>query len=127
MKRACIKSAGSALLLVAPATAAMVLLLSALGVGQATAARAPADADAARIANAEYDPANWLSYRRTCSEQRFSPLAQITVDNAGKLGLAWYADLDTNRGQEATPLVIDDVMYLLVRCGDVHRQGVAAP
>ena len=29
-----------------------------------------------------------------------------------QLGLAWYADLDTNRGQEATPLVIDGVMYV---------------
>ena len=27
------------------------------------------------------------------------------------LGLAWYLDLDTNRGQEATPLVVDGVMY----------------
>ncbi len=26
--------------------------------------------------------------------------------------MAWYADLDTNRGQEATPLVIDGVMYV---------------
>ena len=38
--------------------------------------------------------------------------AQITADNVGKLGLAWYADLETNRGQEATPLVIDGVMYV---------------
>ena len=29
-----------------------------------------------------------------------------------QLGLAWYADLDTNRGQEATPLVVDGVMYV---------------
>src|SRR6202040_2748668 len=70
-----------------------------------------ADVDAARIANAEHDPADWPSYGRTYSEQRFSPLAQITPDNARKLGLAWYGDLDTNRGQEATPLVIDGVMY----------------
>jgi quinohemoprotein ethanol dehydrogenase len=28
------------------------------------------------------------------------------------LGLAWYSDLDTNRGQEATPLVIDGVLYV---------------
>jgi outer membrane protein assembly factor BamB len=45
-------------------------------------------------------------------EQRFSPLAQITADNANQLGLAWYADFDTDRGQEATPLVIDGVMYV---------------
>jgi len=68
--------------------------------------------DAKRIANAEHDGANWLTYGRTYSEQRYSPLTQITADNAGHLGLAWFADLDTNRGQEATPLVIDGVMYI---------------
>jgi quinohemoprotein ethanol dehydrogenase len=68
--------------------------------------------DDARIANADADPANWLTYGRTYSEQRFSPLRRITVDNVGQLGLAWFADFDTNRGQEATPLVIDGVMYV---------------
>jgi quinohemoprotein ethanol dehydrogenase len=28
------------------------------------------------------------------------------------LGLAWYADIDTERGQESTPIVVDGVMYL---------------
>ena len=53
-----------------------------------------------------------MTYGRTYSEQRFSPLAQITADNANLLGLAWYADFDTDRGQEATPLVIDGVLYV---------------
>lgn len=57
------------------------------------------------------DPGNWLTYNRTYDEQRFSPLDQIDADNAGQLGLAWYADLDTARGQEATPLAIDGVLY----------------
>jgi alcohol dehydrogenase (cytochrome c)/quinohemoprotein ethanol dehydrogenase len=61
--------------------------------------------------NAERDAANWLSYGRTYSEQRFSPLSRIDAGNAKQLGLAWYADLDTDRGQEATPLVIDGVLY----------------
>jgi quinohemoprotein ethanol dehydrogenase len=112
MKPDWVKAAGSALLLTAPAGAAVVFLMSAIGVGQATERRAAADVDAARIAHAERDSANWLSYGRTYSEQRFSPLSQITADNARNLGLAWYADLDTNRGQQATPLVIDGVMYL---------------
>ena len=56
--------------------------------------------------------ANWMTYGRTYSEQRFSPLARITADNTKQLGLAWYAELDTNRGQEATPLVIDGVLYV---------------
>lgn len=56
--------------------------------------------------------ADWLSYGRTYAEQRFSPLDQINADNAGKLGLAWYSDLDTARGQEATPLAIDGKLYI---------------
>ena len=71
-----------------------------------------ANVDAARIEGADQDSANWMTYGRTYSEQRFSPLSKITADNVGQLGLAWFADLETNRGQEATPLVIDGVMYI---------------
>jgi alcohol dehydrogenase (cytochrome c)/quinohemoprotein ethanol dehydrogenase len=41
--------------------------------------------------NADRDAANWLSYGRTYSEQRFSPLTKINADNAKQLGLAWFA------------------------------------
>jgi len=68
--------------------------------------------DGARIENADAEARNWLSYGRTYSEQRYSPLKQINAENAKELGLAWFADLDTNRGQEATPLVIDGVVYI---------------
>ncbi len=72
----------------------------------------PADIDGARILNADDEPGNWMTYGRTYNEQRFSPLNQINDKNAGKLGLAWYYDLDTRRGQEATPIVVDGVMYV---------------
>ena len=68
--------------------------------------------NAQRIANADAEPGNWLSYGRTYGEQRYSPLKQINDKNAQKLGLAWFADLDTNRAQEATPLIVDGVMYI---------------
>ncbi|HEX4337953.1 MAG TPA: PQQ-dependent dehydrogenase, methanol/ethanol family [Polyangiaceae bacterium] len=67
--------------------------------------------DAARLTAASGDVANWLTHGRTYDEQRYSPLAQVTTDNVKDLSLAWYVDLDTDRGQEATPLVIDGVMY----------------
>jgi hypothetical protein len=73
-----------------------------------SAAATTAQVDAARLEHADQDPANWLIYGRTYSEQRFSPLARITADNANQLGLAWYADFDINRGQEAVPLIIED-------------------
>ena len=65
----------------------------------------------ARIRNADQEPGNWMSHGRTYSEQRFSPLKLINDRNIGRLGLAWYYDLDTRRGQEATPLVVDGVIY----------------
>jgi len=68
--------------------------------------------DGERIANADAEPGNWLSYGRTYSEQRYSPLKLINDKNAQKLGLAWFADLDTNRAQEATPLIVDGVIYV---------------
>lgn len=65
-----------------------------------------------RIAAADKEPGVWLSHGRDYKEQRFSPLERINDGNVGQLGLAWSFELDTNRGQEATPLVIDGVMYL---------------
>lgn len=70
----------------------------------------PAAVDAERYASAS-EPGQWLGYGRTWKEQRFSPLDQINEDTVSRLGLAWYADLNTFRGVEATPLVIDGVLY----------------
>ncbi len=56
-------------------------------------------------------PEEWLSYGRDYGEQRFSPLDQINAENVGELGLAWSYDFDTARGQEATPLMHDGVLY----------------
>ncbi|HZP16793.1 MAG TPA: PQQ-binding-like beta-propeller repeat protein, partial [Terriglobales bacterium] len=75
------------------------------------AAAGAADVNSARLVDADRDAANWLTHGRTYSEQRFSPLKQINDQNVSQLGLAWHYDLDTRRGQEATPLVIDGVMY----------------
>jgi quinohemoprotein ethanol dehydrogenase len=75
------------------------------------AAGSAANVDSKRLANADAEPGQWMSYSRTWDEQRFSPLKQINSDNAGTLGLAWYADLNTYRGVQATPLFIDGVLY----------------
>ena len=94
------------------AVTALIFCFAAGAVEPARAQGSAANVDAARITKADQEPANWMTYGRTYSEQRFSPLARITADNVKQLGLAWYADLDTNRGQEATPLVIDGVLYV---------------
>ena len=71
----------------------------------------PAQVDGARLRAADAEPGNWMSVGRTWDEQRFSPLRGIDTANVGRLGLAWYADLDTYRGVEGTPLVVDGVLY----------------
>jgi len=96
----------------AAASVALLISLGSIGIGSAWAAESPAPVNAARLDNADREGSNWLSYGRTYSEQRYSPLTRISADNAKQLGLAWYADLDTDRGQEATPLVIDGVLYV---------------
>lgn len=56
--------------------------------------------------------ANWSSQGRTADEQRFSPLGDINADSVKGIGLDWYADLDSDRGQEATPIAIDGTLYV---------------
>jgi len=67
--------------------------------------------DQDRLANADSEPGNWLAHGRTWSEQRHSPLDQINDQNVSELGLAWYFDLDTKRGQQASPIIVDGTMY----------------
>lgn len=40
-----------------------------------------------------------------------SRLTAINAENVGRLGLAWQVELGTLRGQEATPVVVDGVLY----------------
>ena len=82
-----------------------------LAAGQSRSVPETAGVDGGRIVHADSEPGNWMSHGRTYSEQRFSPMKEINDQNVNQLGLAWYYDLDTNRGQEATPLVIDGNMY----------------
>ncbi|MEP2828459.1 PQQ-dependent dehydrogenase, methanol/ethanol family [Parvibaculum sp.] len=80
-------------------------------------AEGAAGVDSERIANADAEPGNWLAHGRTYSEQRYSPLDQITPGNIGQLSLAWSLDTDTTRGLEATPIVVDGTMYMSLSWG----------
>ena len=55
---------------------------------------------------------DWAGIGYSYDEQRFSPLTDINDKNVGELGIAWFADLEDARGQEATPVVVDGVMYV---------------
>lgn len=71
----------------------------------------PARVDGTRILKADTEPGNWMSHGRTYDEQRFSPLKKINTENVSRLGLAWTYKLDVDRGVEATPIVVDGVLY----------------
>jgi len=80
-----------------------------IGLALSVAACGRGGVDGKRIEAA--DGSEWLTYGRTYDEQRFSPLTQVNRETVGKLGVAWWAEFDTDRGQEATPLVADGVLY----------------
>ena len=72
----------------------------------------PANVTKARVIAADQEPGNWMAHGRTYSEQRYSPLNQINAENVKDLGMAWHYDLGDTRGIEATPIVVDGVMYV---------------
>jgi len=55
---------------------------------------------------------DWAAIGYGYDERRFSPLTDIDDSNVGTLGIAWYADLEDARGQEATPVVVDGTLYV---------------
>ncbi len=71
-----------------------------------------ANVNAERIIATDEEPGNWMSTGRDYGEARFSPLTQINTNNVSDMGLEWYADIDTSRMQEATPIVVDGAMYV---------------
>lgn len=64
--------------------------------------------------------ADWPSYGLDHAETRFSRLKQIDAANVERLGLVWSYDLESTRGVEATPVVIDGVMYVTASWSIVH-------
>jgi len=68
----------------------------------------------------EADGANWASYGRTFSENHYSPLKEINADNVGRLGLAWFQDLDPVANAFTAPLAVDGVLYFAWGYSVVH-------
>ena len=80
--------------------------------------------DLERLQNAQHEPGEWLSLGRTWRGERFSPLTQLDADNAAELGFAWEYEARSHRGrvehgQEATPIVVDGVLYVSGPWGSV--------
>ncbi|WP_434577201.1 PQQ-dependent dehydrogenase, methanol/ethanol family [Pseudomonas sp. Z5-35] len=94
-----------------PLKTLFVVLALTLNAAPGWAQDMPANVDGKRIIAADQEPGNWMSTGRTYDEQRYSPLKKISDQNVGQLGLAWSYKLDLDRGVEATPIVVDGVMY----------------
>ncbi|MBF9048864.1 PQQ-dependent dehydrogenase, methanol/ethanol family [Roseobacter sp. HKCCD9010] len=71
------------------------------------------------IANDAHDR-NWLNYGLNYAETRYSQLDAITTDNVGELGLEWSYNLNSDRGVQSTPIVVDGVMYVTASWSIVH-------
>jgi alcohol dehydrogenase (cytochrome c) len=84
----------------------------------AAGALANAQVSFERILRADQEPQNWLTYSGNLSGWRYSPLTQITPANVRNLELQWLfqtrAPAEANEKFEATPLVVDGVMYTVL-------------
>jgi quinohemoprotein ethanol dehydrogenase len=68
--------------------------------------------DDARLSRAAEEPQNWLAHAGAYPDWYYSALAQINATNVHRLRPAWVFELDTSRGQESTPLVVDGTLYV---------------
>ena len=90
-----------------------VLLL--LIIGSSLAAQVSFD----RLLRASDEPHNWLTYSGAFLSQRYSLLDQITPANVKNLEMKWVFQARSLEKFEATPLVVDGVMYLTQAPNDV--------
>jgi alcohol dehydrogenase (cytochrome c) len=75
---------------------------------------------AQRLVNARAEPQNWLTYHGAYDGQRFSPLDQINASSVKDLRVAWIFQSGViglvanpvTYAFEATPLVVDGVMFV---------------
>lgn len=64
------------------------------------------------LLNAGADSANWLMYGGSYSNQRYSPLRQISTENVDELQLAWTYQTGSQLSFETTPVVVNGIMYM---------------
>src|SRR5512133_3464603 len=75
-----------------------------------------------RIQASAKEPQNWLTYSGSYNGQRYTTLGQITPANVKNLNLEWVfqvRSLGAADKFEATPLVVDGVMYTVSPPNDV--------
>ena len=78
-----------------------------------------------RLANSAAEPQNWTSYWGDYNGSHFTQLDQITSANVQHLAPAWSVQMPGNVVLEATPLVIDGIMYTSGMPGQVFALDAA--
>ena len=64
-----------------------------------------------RILKSGQEPQNWFTYSGNYNGQRYSTLGQITPENVKNLELQWIYQARSLEKFEATPIVVDGIMY----------------
>jgi alcohol dehydrogenase (cytochrome c) len=72
-----------------------------------------------RIVKSDAEPHNWLTYSGGYDARRYSLLRQIDPSNVASLDLKWILPNQAFGAWQATPLVVDGIMYLTQRPNDV--------
>ncbi len=67
--------------------------------------------DYERIRNSQREPHNWLTYWGDYRGRNYSNLKQISVQNVNRLQTRWAFQVPGGGNLEATPLVVDGIMY----------------
>jgi len=102
-----------------------VICAAVLLIAPAQAAHRAGDVTDERLRHADQDPGNWLTHGGNWQELRYSKLADINAANVNMLRPAWSTEFDTSRGQEATPLVVDGVLYVSTSWSKVYALDAA--
>jgi len=110
--------------------ASVALALGATMIGNGAFAQTKGTADHIKSAIGAIDSAaikantatskDWPTVGLDYAETRFSKLDQINASNVKNIGLMWTYSLDSIRGIEATPLVVDGIMYVSGPWSIVH-------
>ncbi len=95
-------------------SAVLALALFGLALGDASA-----QVSFERLRNTADEPQNWLTYSGSYFSQRYSELDRIAPDNVDDLERQWVYQTPVMGPWQATPIVVDGVMYLTQRPNDI--------
>lgn len=79
-----------------------------------------------RLLNAAEEPEQWLTYSGSYMSQRYSNLDQIHRENVNDLELKWVLQMESLEKFQATPLVVDGVMYVTQPPNDIIALDAAS-